>query len=81
MKKAATDFVYVLQASKSAVASFFHTLRIELGDQVPITMFSPGIVKSEMTDGKFMQPDGHVADYDEGIQLRRVRVRFTEMVC
>ncbi|GAQ85359.1 hypothetical protein KFL_002310150 [Klebsormidium nitens] len=58
-------------ASKSAVASFYHTLRIELGDKVPITMFSPGIVKSEMTDGKFIQPDGHVADYEEGIQLRR----------
>jgi short-subunit dehydrogenase len=61
------------QASKSAVASFFHTLRIELGHQVPITIFSPGIAKSEMTDGKFIKPDGTVASYEEGVALRRVR--------
>ncbi|GAQ81435.1 hypothetical protein KFL_000800130 [Klebsormidium nitens] len=58
-------------ASKSAVASFYHTLRIELGHEVPITIFSPGLAKSEMTDGKFVQPDGSVADYEEGIRLRR----------
>jgi hypothetical protein len=41
---------------------------------VPITIFSPGIAKSEMTDGKFMKPDGTVAGYEEGVALRRVRL-------
>lgn len=59
------------------MASFYHTLRIELGDEIPVTIFSPGIAKSEMTDGKFILPDGSVADYEEGLRLRRVSTVFS----
>jgi short-subunit dehydrogenase len=38
----------ILQASKAAVSQFFETLRVELGTSVPITVFLPGAIKSEV---------------------------------
>jgi short-subunit dehydrogenase len=44
----------ILQASKAAVSQFFETLRVELGNSVPITLFLPGTIKSEV--GSFTAP-------------------------
>jgi short-subunit dehydrogenase len=62
-----------LQASKAAVTNFFHTLRIELGDSVPITIFSPGVTKSELSDGKLAQGEGKVPEAGKARDLRNVR--------
>ncbi|GAQ81042.1 hypothetical protein KFL_000690210 [Klebsormidium nitens] len=60
----------IYNASKAAVSQFFETLRVELGSAVPITVFLPGAIKSEMTDGKVLLPDGKVASPDEAFRLR-----------
>lgn len=43
-----------VQATKAAVISFFQTLRIEVGSEIGITIVTPGLVDSELTDGDFM---------------------------
>ncbi|KAG7012327.1 11-beta-hydroxysteroid dehydrogenase 1B, partial [Cucurbita argyrosperma subsp. argyrosperma] len=45
-------------ASKAAVISFYETLRVEVGRDIGITIVTPGLVESEMTQGKFMSKDG-----------------------
>ena len=39
-----------LQASKAALISFFETLRVELGSDIGITIVTPGLIKSEMSE-------------------------------
>ena len=48
------------QASKAAVLNFFETLRMELRDEVGITIATPGWIKSEMTKGKHLSKEGTV---------------------
>ncbi|PKI76700.1 hypothetical protein CRG98_003009 [Punica granatum] len=45
-------------ASKAAVVAFYETLRTELGSDVSITIVTPGLIESEMTQGKFLSEDG-----------------------
>ncbi|KAL0682474.1 hypothetical protein Bca4012_049321 [Brassica carinata] len=45
-------------ASKAAVIAFYETLRIEFGSKVGVTIVAPGVVDSEMTQGKFMTKNG-----------------------
>ncbi|KAI3965664.1 hypothetical protein MKX01_010621 [Papaver californicum] len=46
-------------ASKAALISFYDTLRVELQpDGVKITIASPGVIDSEMTQGKILSKDG-----------------------
>lgn len=47
-----------LQAAKAAKIQLFETLRVEVGSQVGITVVCPGWIESEMTQGKFVGPDG-----------------------
>ncbi|XP_050376852.1 11-beta-hydroxysteroid dehydrogenase A-like [Argentina anserina] len=47
-------------ASKTAVISFYETLRVEIGREVGITIVTPGLVESEMTRGKFLNREGHL---------------------
>ena len=47
-----------LQASKAAVLNFFETLRMELHDEVGVTIATPGWIESEMTKGKHLSKDG-----------------------
>lgn len=47
-------------ASKAAVLNFFETLRMELGDEVGITIATPGWIESEMTKGKHLSKEGTV---------------------
>ncbi|KAB1217491.1 11-beta-hydroxysteroid dehydrogenase 1B, partial [Morella rubra] len=47
-------------AGKAAVISFFETLRIEFGEEIGITIVTPGLIESEMTQGKFLTPEGLV---------------------
>uniref|UniRef100_A0A9I9CEF6 11-beta-hydroxysteroid dehydrogenase 1B-like n=1 Tax=Cucumis melo TaxID=3656 RepID=A0A9I9CEF6_CUCME len=45
-------------SSKAAVISFYETLRVEVGRDIGITIVTPGLVESEMTQGKFISKDG-----------------------
>ncbi|ONI07931.1 hypothetical protein PRUPE_5G147800 [Prunus persica] len=58
-------------ATKSAVISFYETLRVEIGREVGITIVTPGLVESEMTKGKFLSKEGQLV-LDQ--QLRDVEV-------
>lgn len=49
-----------LQASKAAVLNFFETLRMELRDEVGVTIATPGWIESEMTKGKHLSKEGTV---------------------
>ncbi|KAF5792999.1 putative 11-beta-hydroxysteroid dehydrogenase [Helianthus annuus] len=52
-------------ASKAAVVSFYESLRMELGSEVGITIVTPGLTESEITQGKIMNKDGQmVVDQD-----------------
>ncbi|GAQ90411.1 hypothetical protein KFL_006360030 [Klebsormidium nitens] len=61
----------IYNASKAAVSQFFETLRLEAGPGIPITIFQPGVVKSEMTDGKVILADGRWSSAEEGRELRK----------
>uniref|UniRef100_A0A2N9J4J0 Ketoreductase domain-containing protein n=1 Tax=Fagus sylvatica TaxID=28930 RepID=A0A2N9J4J0_FAGSY len=41
-------------ASKAAQISFFETLRTEFGPDIGITIVSPGLIQSEMTQGQYL---------------------------
>ncbi|WCJ36295.1 11-beta-hydroxysteroid dehydrogenase [Euphorbia peplus] len=61
----------IYNASKAAVAIFFETLRVELGSDVDVLIVAPGYIESELTQGKFLLPEGRVGvDQD----LRDVQV-------
>ncbi|KAK6924642.1 Short-chain dehydrogenase/reductase SDR [Dillenia turbinata] len=45
-------------ADSTAMRLFFETLQIELGNEVGITVVTPGFIESEMTQGKFLHKDG-----------------------
>ncbi|CAN4099161.1 unnamed protein product [Withania somnifera] len=47
-------------ASKAAVSQFFETLRIELGQDIKITLVTPGFVESEIMQGKYIGKGGDV---------------------
>ncbi|XP_057414985.1 11-beta-hydroxysteroid dehydrogenase A-like [Lotus japonicus] len=47
-------------ASKAAVISLYETLRTELGGDIGITIVTPGLVESEMTQGKFLSKEGRM---------------------
>ncbi|CAN4100622.1 unnamed protein product [Withania somnifera] len=54
-------------ASKAAVSQFFETLRIELGQDIKITLVTPGFVESEITQGKYIGKGGDV-EIDQGMR-------------
>ncbi|OIT35370.1 PREDICTED: 11-beta-hydroxysteroid dehydrogenase 1B-like [Nicotiana attenuata] len=64
-------------ASKAAMAQFFDTLRVEFGQDIKITLVTPGYVESEMTQGKFMDKTGKVV---VNRQMRDVQVGITPVV-
>ncbi|MEX2211950.1 MAG: SDR family oxidoreductase [Gaiellaceae bacterium] len=47
----ATETAYT--ASKAAVHRYAETLANELADRIPVFAFSPGLVRTEMTEGRF----------------------------
>ncbi|XP_022137234.1 11-beta-hydroxysteroid dehydrogenase 1B-like, partial [Momordica charantia] len=47
-------------ASKAAVASFYETLRTEIAKEVGITIVTPGLTESEVTQGKFISKTGQM---------------------
>ncbi|XP_052874752.1 11-beta-hydroxysteroid dehydrogenase-like 6 isoform X2 [Gossypium arboreum] len=47
-------------ASKAAVISFYETLRYEFGGDIGITIVTPGLIKTEMTDGKFLSKEARL---------------------
>ncbi|XVF54723.1 hypothetical protein PTKIN_Ptkin05aG0204000 [Pterospermum kingtungense] len=48
----------VYNASKAALVAFFGTLRIELWNDVKITIVTPGFIESEITKGKHYSKEG-----------------------
>ncbi|XP_052186709.1 11-beta-hydroxysteroid dehydrogenase 1A-like isoform X2 [Diospyros lotus] len=49
-------------ASKSALISFYETLRVELDPTVKVTIVTPGLVGTEMTQGKHLSRDGEIKE-------------------
>eukprot|EP00257_Ricinus_communis_P026727 XP_025014141.1 11-beta-hydroxysteroid dehydrogenase-like 6 [Ricinus communis] len=47
-------------ASKAAMVSMFESLRIELGSEIGITIVNPGLIESEMTEGKCLNQHGRL---------------------
>ncbi|KAB2067954.1 hypothetical protein ES319_A09G263800v1 [Gossypium barbadense] len=47
-------------ASKAAVISFYETLSYEFGGDIGITIVTPGLIKTEMTDGKFLSKEARL---------------------
>ncbi|KAF7834016.1 11-beta-hydroxysteroid dehydrogenase 1B-like [Senna tora] len=47
-------------ASKAAVINLYESLRTELGKDIGITIVTPGLIESEMTQGKFLSKDGRI---------------------
>lgn len=52
-------YIYV-QAANAALINFFETLRTELGNEVGITIVTPGWIESEMSKGKYLKEHGEV---------------------
>ncbi|XWS51449.1 hypothetical protein CRYUN_Cryun12cG0177200 [Craigia yunnanensis] len=48
----------VYNASKAALTAFFDTLRIEIWNDVKITIVTPGYIESEITKGKYLMKAG-----------------------
>jgi hypothetical protein len=40
------------------VISFYETLRVEFGKDIGLTIVTPGLIESEMTQGKFLSKEG-----------------------
>ncbi|KAI3455065.1 hypothetical protein Pfo_011728 [Paulownia fortunei] len=47
-------------ASKAAITQFFETLRVEFGPDIGITLVTPGLIESELTQGKFLNKAGRL---------------------
>ncbi|XWS37087.1 hypothetical protein CRYUN_Cryun19dG0012800 [Craigia yunnanensis] len=54
----------VYNASKAALTAFFDTLRIELWNDVKITIVTPGYIESEITQGKYLLKEGMEVQQD-----------------
>ncbi|KAF4361572.1 hypothetical protein F8388_007588 [Cannabis sativa] len=63
-------------ATKAAVTSFYETLRVEIEKEVGITIVSPGLTESEMTQGKFLTPRSTL-ELDQ--EMRDVEMSMTPM--
>lgn len=64
------SIVSVAQAANAALINFFETLRTELGNQIGITIVTPGWIESEMSKGKFLKEHGEM-EVDQ--EMRDVR--------
>lgn len=53
------------KSAKSALVTFYESLRFELNDEVGITIATHGWIGSEMTKGKFMLEDGAEMQWKE----------------
>ncbi|KAK4486153.1 hypothetical protein RD792_008821 [Penstemon davidsonii] len=63
----------IYNASKAAITQFYETLRVEIGQDVGITLVTPGFIESELTQGKIMNKEGkHIVDQD----MRDVQVNL-----
>ncbi|XWS47784.1 hypothetical protein CRYUN_Cryun13aG0014900 [Craigia yunnanensis] len=58
-------------ASKAALISFYETLRIEFGIQIGITIVTPGLIETEMTEGQILSKEGKL-EVDR--EMRNVQV-------
>eukprot|EP00270_Netrium_digitus_P006081 TRINITY_DN18289_c0_g1_i2.p1 TRINITY_DN18289_c0_g1~~TRINITY_DN18289_c0_g1_i2.p1 ORF type:complete len:342 (-),score=75.89 TRINITY_DN18289_c0_g1_i2:69-1094(-) len=77
----------IYNASKAAVLNFYDTLRVEVGNDVGITVVAPGWIESEMTAGKVMSALGSVKfdkvrmdEYVGPFPVESVRVCASAMV-
>ncbi|KAL3839116.1 hypothetical protein ACJIZ3_023707 [Penstemon smallii] len=61
-------------ASKAAVTQFFETLRVEFGQDIGITLVTPGFIESELTQGKFVNKAGRLELVDQ--EMRDVQVNL-----
>ncbi|XP_020237073.1 11-beta-hydroxysteroid dehydrogenase 1B [Cajanus cajan] len=61
----------IYNASKAAVISLYETLRSELGNDIGITIVTPGLIGSEMSQGKVLSKEGKMV-LDQ--QMRDIQV-------
>ncbi|KAM1736879.1 hypothetical protein FF2_014888 [Malus domestica] len=47
-------------ATKAAAIAFYETLKVEIGREVGITIVTPGMIESEISQGKFLSKEGQV---------------------
>eukprot|EP00270_Netrium_digitus_P006080 TRINITY_DN18289_c0_g1_i1.p1 TRINITY_DN18289_c0_g1~~TRINITY_DN18289_c0_g1_i1.p1 ORF type:complete len:298 (-),score=69.47 TRINITY_DN18289_c0_g1_i1:69-962(-) len=87
MEETASQEVTHIMASKAAVLNFYDTLRVEVGNDVGITVVAPGWIESEMTAGKVMSALGSVKfdkvrmdEYVGPFPVESVRVCASAMV-
>ncbi|KAI3499604.1 hypothetical protein L1887_35407 [Cichorium endivia] len=52
-QRCSSDYVS-LMASKAALISFFETMRVEVGSDIGITIVTPGVVKSDITNDQWL---------------------------
>ncbi|XP_010253812.1 PREDICTED: 11-beta-hydroxysteroid dehydrogenase 1B-like [Nelumbo nucifera] len=55
---AISPWASVYGASKAALINFFETLRLELAQEVTITIVAPAFIQSEITQGKHLNKEG-----------------------
>ncbi|XP_074316532.1 11-beta-hydroxysteroid dehydrogenase 1A-like [Silene latifolia] len=53
-----TPRLSIYNASKAAMASFYETLRVEVGSDIHVTLVTPGLFESEITKGKHLSREG-----------------------
>ncbi|KAI3820655.1 hypothetical protein L1987_08203 [Smallanthus sonchifolius] len=58
----ATPRVSIYNASKEALLSFFETLRIEVGSDIDITVITPGLVGTRLTDEELLEEKETICD-------------------
>ncbi|WVZ26141.1 hypothetical protein V8G54_004685 [Vigna mungo] len=63
----------IYNASKAALISLYETLRTELGRDVGITIVTPVLIESEMSQGKILSKDGKMV-FDQQIRDMEVGV-------
>lgn len=49
------DYEMVSQASKAALLSFFETLRTEVSSDIDITVVTPGMVETSLTNPELLE--------------------------
>nr|XP_027191300.1 11-beta-hydroxysteroid dehydrogenase 1B-like isoform X2 [Cicer arietinum] len=64
-------------ASKAAMITLYESLRTELGRDIGITIVTPGLIESEMTQGKFLSKEGRMVLDQEmrDVQISMVPIR------
>ncbi|KAK4352832.1 hypothetical protein RND71_028350 [Anisodus tanguticus] len=76
-----TNLFPILMAAKAAVINFYETLRLEVKDDVGITIATHGWVGTDITRGKFMMEEGADMLWKEEREVRLSSLCGNEILC